>query len=175
MKILFLSSHSVLEYDLLTLFTELDSILPENEKLNIEIFSMGAYPNPTLDADYLRSVIPHGVFYPELYKVYMQCDKDNIHDELLDWCDVVFFMHNSAVPGQKEQQRWVVKNWQKIKEKNKKTIWYSIGQSTPAIEAELKPYRSKGMNIVRYSPLEEKIPQFAGVDAMIRFSKDQAK
>ena len=167
-----MSSHSVLEYDLLTLFTEIDSTLSENEKLNLEIFSLGAYANPTLDADFLRSVIPHGKFYPELYQVYMQCDKDNIHDELLDWSNVVFFMHNSAVPGDKYFQPWVVKNWKKIRERNKKIIWYSIGQSTQSIEKELKPYRDKGMNIVRYSPLEEKLPEFAGQDAMIRFYKD---
>lgn len=173
MKILYLSSHSVLEYMELSLLTELDSILPENEKLNIEVFSMGGYSNPTQEADFLRSVIPHGRFYPELYSLAMQCDKDDIHDGLLDWCDVVWFMHNSAIPGQKEQQRWVVRNWKKIREKNRKTIWRSIGQSTPAIEKELKGYRDKGMNIVRYSPLEEQLPEFAGQDAMIRFHVDQ--
>ena len=102
----------------------------------------------------------------------MQCDKDNIHPELLDWCDVVWFMHNAAIPGQAEQQRWLVKNWKEIAQRKKKTIWRSIGQSTPAVEVEIKPYRSKGMNIVRYSPFEEKLPEYAGQDAIIRFYKD---
>lgn len=173
MKILYLGCHEILEYDDLSMLTELDSISPENERLNIEVFSLnGAYMNPLQSGGFLRSVIPHGRFYPELYAIGLQSDKDNIHDALLDWCDVIWFTHNSAIPGQKEQQRWVVRNWAKIKEKNKKVIWRSIGQSTPQIEAELKPYRAKGMNIVRYSPLEEKLPNFAGSDAMIRFYKD---
>ncbi|MEK6881221.1 MAG: hypothetical protein AABY22_16490 [Nanoarchaeota archaeon] len=173
MKILYIGCHETLEYDDFCLLTELDDILPEGEKLNIEVFSLnGAYMNPLQSGGFKRSVIPNGKFYSGLYAIGLQCDKDNIHDALLDWCDVIFMTHNSTIPGQKEQQRWVVKNFQKIKTKNKKFIWRSIGQSVPAIEQELKQYRTKGMNIVRYSPLEEKLPDFAGQDAMIRFYKD---
>lgn len=173
MKILYLSCHSVLEYDELSLLTEIDDALPENHKLNIEVFSMGAYSNPTQSGDYMRSVIRKGRFYPDLFSVAMQCDKDNIHDELLKWCDVVWFMHNSAIPGQKEQQRWVVRNFPKIQRYKKKSIWRSIGQSTPDIEKELAGYHAKGLNLVRYSPLEERIPNYAGADALIRFAKDR--
>lgn len=172
MKILYLSAHSVLEFDEISLLTELDTILPEGQKLDIEVFSMGAYSNPTQAGDYLRSVIPKGKFYPELYAVYMQCDKDLIHPELVKWADVIFSMHNSAVPGQRHFQPWIVNNWKLFSENKKKVVWRSIGQSIPQIESELKPYRSKGMNIVRYSPLEEKIPEYAGSDALIRFYKD---
>lgn len=173
MRILYLSCHSVLEFDELSLLTELDSNLPENHRLGIEAFSMGAYSNPTQSGDYMRSVIAKGRFYPDLYSVAMQSDKDNLHDELIKWCDVVWFMHNSAIPGQKEQQRWLVRNWQKIQKYKKKAIWRSIGQSTPEIEKELAEYRAKGLKIVRYSPLEEKIPNYAGSDALIRFAKDK--
>ena len=67
MKILYSSSHSVLEFDEISLLTEIDDILPENEKLNIEVFSMGAFSNPTQNADYMRSIIPKGKFYLQLY------------------------------------------------------------------------------------------------------------
>lgn len=146
--------------------------MPE-ERLNIEVFSMGAYSNPTQSGDYLRSVIPKGKFYPELYGVAMQCDKDNLHPELVDWADVIIMMHNSAIPGQKEQQRWLVRNWQLLRPKSKRVIWRSIGQSTPAIEEELGRYRALGLKIVRYSPIEDQIPKYAGSDAMIRFAKDE--
>lgn len=155
------------------MLTELDDILPANQKLGIEVFSMGAFMNPTQAGDYSRNVVPKGRFYPQLYTVALQCDKDNIHDELLDWCDVVWFMHNSSVSGQKEQQRWVVRNWDKIQKHKKKAIWRSIGQSTPSLERELLPYRQKGLKVVRYSPFEEKIPEYCGADAFIRFSKDK--
>ena len=120
----------------------------------------------------MRSVIPKGRFYPDLYELYMKSDKDNLHPDLVKWADVVILMHNSALPGSKHFQPWLVNNWRLFKEGNKKVIWRSIGQSNPSIEAEIKPYRDKGMNIVRYSPLEEKIPGFSGADAMIRFYKD---
>lgn len=168
MRILYLSSHSVLEYDELRILTELSE-----ESNPVEVFSMGAYSNPTQSGDYKRSVIPQGQFYPHLYDVAMQCDKDNIHPELLQWTDICIMMHNSAIPGQKEQQRWLVRNWQTFKENNVKVIWRSIGQSTPAVEEELARYRSVGLKIIRYSPLEEKLPRFAGSDGLIRFAKDE--
>ena len=173
MKILLLGCHSILEFDLMKMFTEIDDMLPQTERMNIEIFSLeGAYQNPLQSGDFTRSIIPKGRFYHQLYSVAMQCSKDNIHPELLDWCDVVFFMHNSAIPGQKEQQRWVVRNWKLIQEKKKKSIWYSIGQSTPAIEVELKKYFNEGLQIIRYSPLETFIPEYAGASETIRFYKD---
>lgn len=167
MKILHLSCHSVLEYLNLRLLTEMP--FPEP----IEVFSLGAYMNPLQEGDFMRSVIPKGTFYQNLYQVAMQCDKDNIHDELLEWADVVFMMHNSAIPGQKEQQAWLVRNWDKFMKYDVKVVWQSIGQSTPAIEEELQQYRNKGLKIVRYSPSEEKIPNYAGSDALIRFYEDE--
>lgn len=173
MKILYLSSHSVLEWDELSILTEIDSVLPPEHKLYLEVFSMGAFSNPTQSGDFMRSVIPHGKFYPELYQLAMECDKDNLHPGLIDWCDLVLMMHNSGIPGQKEQQRWLVKNWSLMKEKGKQVVWRSIGQSTPAIEDELGRYKKVGLKILRYSPLEEKIPNYAGSDGMIRFCKDE--
>lgn len=173
MKILYLSSHSVLEYDELSLLTELDDLLAPEERLNVEVFSLGAYSNPTQSGDFLRSVIPKGRFYTQLHRVYMQCSKDMLHPELVDWADVILSMHNSRVPGQKAQQPWISNNWKMFQEKNKRVIWRSIGQSTPEIEKELKKLRLEGLQIVRYSPLEEKIPNYAGHDAFIRFAKDE--
>lgn len=169
MRILFLSCHSVLEYLELRLLTEM-----EYEK-SIEVFSLGAYTNPLQEADFMRGVIPQGKLYPDLYQVAMQCDQSDIHDELLAWADVVLMMHNSAIPGQKEQQRWLVRNWAKFEKYKVTVIWRSIGQSTPDIEKELAVYRAKGLKIVRYSPLEKNLPSFAGEDAMIRFYQDETE
>ena len=170
MKILYLSSHSVLEWDELCLLTELEERVYPG--FGIEVFSLGAFSNPTQSGDYKRSVIPKGRFYPHLYDIAMQCDKDNIHPELLQWADVCVMMHNSALPNQKEQQRWLVRNWQAFKDNHVRVLWRSIGQSTPSIEEELGRYRAVGLKIIRYSPIEEKLPKYAGVDAMIRFAKD---
>ncbi len=167
MRVLYLSCHEVLEWDELCMFTEM-----QVDGHPLEVFSMGAFTNPTQSGGYMRTVIPHGKYYPDLFGIAMQSDKDNIHPELLQWADVVIMMHNSAIPSQKEQQRWLVRNWQKFTENNCKVIWRSIGQSTPAIETELQGYKKYGLNIVRYSPLEEKLPHYAGQDTLIRFAKD---
>lgn len=171
MKTLYLSSHSVLEYQELRILTELDNFYPE-KPLNIEVFSMGAYNNPTQSGDYLRNIIPKGRFYPDLYELAMQSDKDNIHPKLVEWADFILMMHNSGIPGQKEQQRWLVRNWPLFEKMKKKVGWRSIGQCNPDVEHELKKYRDKGMTIIRMSPLERQIPDYAGEDAMIRFSED---
>lgn len=143
------------------------------EGMDIEIFSLhGAYMNPLTAGDFLRGVIPRGKFYQNLYSLAMQCDKDNIHEHLMQWCDVWLMTHNSQVPGQKVSQKWLADNWELAKRLKKKVIWRSIGQSTEAIEKELKRFHKEGLNIVRYSYKERVIPSYAGEDAMIRFSLD---
>ena len=170
MKILYLSCHSVLEWDELTLLTELEGEIGPGSP--VEVFSLGAFMNPTQSGDFKRTIIPKGKFYPHLYDVGMQCDKDRIHPELLEWADVVLSMHNSRLPGQKQEQPWIVNNWENFMKYNNKVVWRSIGQSTPEIEKELAQYKGKGLKIVRYSPIEKDIPHYAGEDAIIRFAKD---
>lgn len=171
MKILYSSAHSVLEYDELRLLTEMDGEL--EDKFDIEVFSMGAYMNPTQSGDYLRSVIPKGKFYPDLYGVGIQCSNDLIHPELIEWADVWLCMHNSSVPGQQYFQRWIVNNFYRFKKEGKKVIWRSIGQSTPDIEKELSSYFQKGLQIIRYSELEKSIPNYCGASGTIPFYKDE--
>lgn len=170
MKILYMSVHSVLEYDELRLFTELDT--EANAGLNLEVFSLGAYTNPTQSGDYMRSVIPKGRHYPKLHGLAMQCDKDNLHPELVSWADVIMMMHNYAIPGSKTTIPWIVNNWQKFKDMKKRVVFRSIGQCVPQMEKELRKYREQGVQIVRYSPMEDRIPDYAGHDAIIRFYKD---
>jgi len=171
MKILFLSVHSVLEYQELSILTELDE--KAQAGLDIEVFSVnGAYMNPTQSGDYMRSVIPNGRHYPHLFNVALQCDKDNLHPELIDWADVIFMHHNSAIPNQDTPQRWLSNNWDLFTKKKKRVVWRSIGQSTPEIEEFLQSYKKRGLVILRYSPYEHHIPNYAGHDAIIRFSED---
>ena len=62
------------------------------------------------------------------------------------------------------------KNWEKLK--HKRVIFRSIGQCMPHQENLLAKLKGEGLQIVRYSPKEAKIPNFAGESAMIRFYKD---
>lgn len=151
MKILFLSCHSILEYDEVKLFTELGH----------QVFALGAYQNPNAPQDTKRPAI-NGFYSDQLQSVAIQTSKDDLHSELIEWADVIYIMHRSD---------WIIKNWPKIK--HKKVIWRTIGQSIPDTESALAFPRIEGLKIVRYSPAEENIKGYIGHDAVIRFYKDE--
>src|SRR5947209_10116141 len=152
MRILYLSCHTVLEYDEIKLFTELGH----------EVFSVnGSYSNPTSPIDPKRPAIAAS-FYEYLSGVALQCSKENLHEELIAWADCIIVMHRPD---------WILQNWMKMK--HKPVIWRSIGQSVPEIENRLAMCQAMGMKNVRYSPLEATIPGYLGADAMIRFYKDE--
>jgi glycosyltransferase involved in cell wall biosynthesis len=152
MNILYLSAHSILEYDELRLF----------EGLGYDYFSIGAYINPATPHDPKRPPLK-GKFHEHLASVAMVHNADNLHEEQVSWADVVIVMH---LP------QWIENNWALFKRLNKRVIWRSIGQSVEGIEQRLQPYRAEGLEVVRYSPAEVKIPNSIGSDAIIRFYKD---
>lgn len=161
-KILYLSCHSILEYDEVKLLTELGH----------EVFSPGAYVEPANPGDAsLRPGIPGLVYNPDILAKFHaihdkypgQDNKDHLSSEVVDYFDTIIVMH---LP------RWIQLNWNVMK--NKRVIWRTIGQSVASTEAQLKPYRDKGMQIMRYSPMEENIPGYLGSDGLVRFYKDPA-
>lgn len=161
MNILYLSCHAILEYDEIKLFTEMGH----------NVFSMGAYQVNNSD-NHLRPAIP-GLYHNEhLVGSSLRCNKENLHPEIVEWCDVVISMHNSRVQVEDHPQPWIANNWEKFKKAGKPVIWRSIGQSTREIEKSLQKFRKEGLKIVRYSPREESIPSYQGSDALIRFYKD---
>lgn len=160
-NILYLSAHEVLEMDEVKLFTELGH----------SVFSMGAYQTANHGAG-LRGPIPNLYQNDHLRGVSIQCSKENIHSELIEWSDVIVSMHNARVDVNDYPQPWLKGNWKKFKDLKKPVIWRSIGQSNRQIEESLKPFRKDGLKIVRYSPFEETIPSYQGGDALIRFYKD---
>lgn len=153
MNILYLSAHSILEYDELRLF----------EELGYDYFSIGAYINPATPHDPKRPPL-NGKFHEHLASIAMVHNADNLHQEQVEWADVIIVMH---LP------QWIEKNWTLFKQLNKRVIWRSIGQSVEGVETRLKKFRDDGLEVVRYSPAEVKIPNNIGSDAIIRFYKDQ--
>ena len=160
MRILYLSAHSILEADEVTLLQELEH----------EVFSPGAYVEPANPGN--PGLRPHifTTMNPQILEQYNKIGakypgedaKNFLTKGFVDNFDAVIIMH---LP------RWVTNNW--LDMKHKFVIWRSIGQSTQHIEAELKPYRKKGLKVMRYSPKEKSIPGYVGEDAMIRFYKDE--
>jgi hypothetical protein len=152
MRILYLSCHSVLEYDEIKLFTELGH----------EVFSVASsYSNPISPGGPEHPAIADS-FDEHLLTVALQSTKEYLHKELIDWADCIIVMH---------QVDWILRNWRKMK--HKPVIWRTIGQSRQEMEDRLALCQMMGMKIVRYSPLEETIPGYLGADALIRFYKDE--
>lgn len=163
MKILYLSCHSILEHDEVSLFNE----------LRYEIFSPGAFVEPLNPGDAsLRPGIQGLVYNQDIVNQWHRLcaqhpgedGKNHLTKEFVDNFDCVIVMH---LP------RWIQLNWDVMK--HKRVIWRTIGQSVASTEASLKPYRDQGLEIVRYSPREIHIPGFIGQDAMIRFYKNETE
>lgn len=162
MRILYLSCHSILEYDEVTML----------HQLGHKVFSPGAYVEPDNPGDAtLRPAIAGLQYDPDLLEQWHRIclehpgedGKNYLTREFVDNFDCVIVMH---LP------RWIQYNWSAIC--HKRVIWRTIGQSIASTENQLRPYRNHGLEIVRYSPREARIPGFIGQDAMIRFYKDPA-
>lgn len=153
MNILYLSCHQVLEYDEVKLFHE----------LGYDVFSTGSYAYPLYRPGMIRPGIPTLPHYPELERLASTILSSGgaIPDGLIDWADTIIFMHMPEV---------LEKNWAKLK--SKRVIFRSIGQCVGHQEYLLSQMRQQGLQIVRYSPKEEKLPNYAGQDDLIRFYKD---
>jgi len=165
-NILLLTSHSIAEYDDLRMLTD----------LGYDVFSIGAYSAPAAPNDDKRPQLLAAPFYDDLIRL---CDdqrrkhgdedasfvidwaKGDLHPDLIDWADVII-CHHFPVP-------WLHAQWGKLR--HKRVIWRTCGQSNAELELYTAPYRRDGLEIVRYSPKEASIGNFAGQDAMIRFGK----
>lgn len=153
-----MSCHSVHEYDEVRMF----------HKLGYDVFSPSAYMNPQ-NEDYLRPGI-NGLIYDPLdvenfHKLAAPetDNKDNLTREFLKPFDIIFVMSLA--------DRWIVKQWDVIKDKI--VVWRTNGQSNASQELNIKKLREKYSNlkIVRYSPTERTMKNYAGEDCMIRFGK----
>lgn len=148
--ILYLSCHSILEHDELSLL----------EDLGLPYYSLGSYILPWQPADPIRPALHYHP--PQTMYDYPAPERNKLTAAWVEPFDTIIVMH---VP------EWITENWHAIK--HKKVIWRSIGQSSPAVEAKLAPYRAQGLQVVRYSPREINIPGNIGADHLIRFYKDE--
>lgn len=162
MNILLLASHAVAEYDDIRMFTD----------LGYNVFCPGGYQNPRESGEGIRPPIPNAPVFPELIEAcekvrremgdpgdYIDWAKAHLPDEVIDWADVIVAHHFV--------DRWVFAQWNRIK--HKRVIWRTCGQSSPELEALMG--RLDGLEIVRYSPKEAAMPNYAGQNALIRFGK----
>lgn len=163
-NILSMTAHSIEEYDVVRMLTDLGH----------DVFSPGAYIDPRNPTDDMRPALPDAPYHPELKAIVdalpvgkdqhgpTWAAKDNLPDPLIDWADCIMVHHVT--------ERWLFPNWPRIR--HKRVIWRTVGQSDHEKEWKTQPYARDGLEIVRYSPREHVIPNFAGEDTMIRFYKD---
>jgi glycosyltransferase involved in cell wall biosynthesis len=164
-RVLLLGAHSILEFDDVLMFHELGH----------EVASIGAYIDPSAPQDDKRPALPQVPMVQTVkdavdalgqqgIKDTLAAAKANLPDAILDWAEVIIV---SAF-----EREWLLPQYDRWKDAGKRVIWRTIGQSGDANEAAMRTLRARGLEIVRYSPREKHIPNYAGQDAVIRFYKD---
>jgi hypothetical protein len=160
MNILLMLAHAIEEHDQIKLLSE----------IGYDVFSLGGYIDPANPHDPKRPPLPDAPFHPELKAVVdalgqrdnLEAARRHIPDDILDWADVIIVHHL--------EHTWLAPQWNRIR--HKRVIWRTVGQSAEGNEAMMAPLHRQGLEIVRYSPKEVNIPNYAGSDALIRFYKD---
>jgi glycosyltransferase involved in cell wall biosynthesis len=164
MNVLLLTSHSIAEYDDLRMLSD----------LGYDVFSIGAYTNPGEPGDDKRPALPDVPYHPELEALcweqrswhggddpgfVIDWAKGDLHPAIVDWADAIIVHHFP--------EAWIAGQWDRIRDK--RVIWRTCGQSDPRLEAAMA--RLDGLEIVRYSPKERNLGNYAGETALIRFGK----
>lgn len=160
MKILYLSCHEILQWDECNLLLELGH----------DVFCPGAYVSEENKGDLnLRPGLTRGPYFDELMKEWDALGKPGKDNKE---CLTVNFVKKFDVVIVMHLPQWVHANWPVFRASQVPIVWRTIGQSVAHNEREMMPHRSQGMKIIRYSPMESKIPGYLGGDALIRFYKD---
>lgn len=165
-RIVLCLSHSIEEHDQLKLLSSIGH----------EVFSIGGYINPGAPHDDKRPALPDVPTHPDLQRAVdglgtndnLGTAQAGIPDAVLDWADTIIYHHYlDRLFGQWDR----IRDWLRG-DSNRRVIWRTVGQSVEGNEATAHPFRAEGLEIVRYSPKEWAIPNFAGSDALIRFYAD---
>jgi hypothetical protein len=160
LKILCVSVHPVLEYDEIELF----------EELGHEVFTLGFFFHRTT-AGNLRPPLEESEWHRQCKREFTAtgCERltNNVQwsvtTEFCSLFDVIIVHHN---------YHFIVANWDRIR--SKPVVWRTIGQELHWAEDAMRPYRERGVKIVRWSPEEKFIERYIGEDAVIRAAKNPA-
>lgn len=162
MKILYMSCHAVLEYDELRILND----------LGYDVTSIGSYIDPKLPHSDIRPSLNistnierankiHDLFQQNLTKgISPEFCSNTLTKEVVDDYDVIIVMHKID---------WIEKNWEVLK--NKIVILRTIGQNVENDELNIKKYVDMGLKVLRYSPKERDLKNYAGEHGLIRFLK----
>lgn len=161
MKILYLSCHVVLEYDELRILND----------LGYDVTSIGGYINPRtphvdtrppllIDTNKDREQKIHNLFETNRKKrIPLEKCSYTLTKEVVDDYDIIYVMHNLE---------WLDINWEVIK--NKIVVlrtFLNLGDT----ESRIQKYVKQGLKVLRCSPMEREIENYAGEHGIIRFLK----
>lgn len=158
-KLLYCSAdHISLEWETLSLFSE----------MGIEVFSTGLYLDPqNPNTEQTKKGPLNFKVDPLLIEEFKQLNPNrkvhtriNLSRKFVDKFDLVFMDHCCPYPF------YVFDNWTIIK--HKPTVWRTYSQQSSQVELITQQFRQQGLKIVRFSPKERTIPNYAGDDAVIR-------
>lgn len=162
MRILYLSCHIVLEYDELRILNELGH----------DVFVIGGYmdpKNPHVNTRPPLNITANQNLIDQFNKMSHNNFLNGLDEnkrsrvftkEFLDNFDCIIVMHI---------QEWI--EWNVDLFKNKLVILRTIGQNTNYSELKLAEKVKNGLKILRYSPFERKLKNYAGEHGLIRFLK----
>lgn len=157
-----MSCHVVLEYDELRILNQ----------LGYDITVIGGYLDPknphvdtrprlNIDSNKDRENKIHRLYnYNKNLGIPIEECSNTLTKEIVDDYDVIIIMH---------RMDWVVKNWDILK--NKIVILRTIGQNLENNELLIRKYIQDGLKILRYSPKERELKNYAGEHGLIRFLK----
>ena len=158
LKILCVSVHPVLEYDEIKLF----------EDMGHEVFALGFFFHRATPGN-LRPPLPETDWHQMCARAFaeMGCSRlsTNIEWSVTEqFCalfDVIIVHHN---------HHFIAGNWDQIQ--STPVVWRTIGQELHWAEDAIRPFRERGVKIVRWSPEERFIERYIGDDAVIRSAKN---
>lgn len=165
MNVLLITAHSIAAYDDVRMLTD----------LGYDVFNLDGYIDPAHPHVDLRPALPDAPRHPELMAVVdglntadnLTAAKERLPDELIDWADVAIYHH--YLP------QWMEPNFARLKAAGVRVIWRTCGQSDFTLEDRMAWHRAQGLEVVRYSPAEQRFfagtGHWAGQDALIRFGK----
>jgi glycosyltransferase involved in cell wall biosynthesis len=160
LRLLYISCHEVLEFDEVALFRE----------LGIEVLTIGEDFTIGPSAARLRPSLSRFSLNGQDFaasKEFAACNvapRVCLSSDFVDPFDIILLTTGP---------QWIVRHWETIRKKT--VIWRTIGQSSPDQEFTMQSYRRDGLRIVRYSPAERRLANYAGEDALIRFYKDHVE